>query len=312
MELRTVSPQEYKQIFDSPYHVFNTADFNTMTGRNRNIDVEYLVFRTSKPKMGLVAGVVDTVLSSPFSAPFGGFSYKKEDVGLEAIDEALHLLFEHSRQKGYSAVNITLPPTFYAESFLSKLSNCFYRKEFSIKKYDLNYSISLNKNIDLYKEKLHYNARKNLNISLEKGFTFQQCNTIEDKQAAYEVIKQNRESRGFPLRLSFETIKETINIINADFFLVKLDEVNVAAAMIFHVSKNVVQVVYWGDLPEYASNKTMNFLSYHVVQHYSSSNIRVIDIGPSTEDSIPNYGLCDFKESIGCDVHSKLTWSYAF
>jgi len=36
--------------------------------------------------------------------------------------------------------------------------------------------------------------------------------------------------------------------------------------------------------------------------------MRYIDIGPSTENSIPNYGLCEFKESIGCDISPKYTF----
>jgi hypothetical protein len=276
------------------------------------VDTEYIIFRSSKPKLGLIAGIIDGVLSSPFSAPFGGFSYKKDDVSLETLDESIDLLLEYSIQKIFRSINITLPPSFYAESFLSKLNNCLYRKQFKIRKYDLNYSINTAEAANVYTEKLQYNARKNLNIALSKNFSLQQCESLEEKQTAYEVIKANRESRGFPLRLSFDTIKDTINLIDADFFLVTLDGENVAAAMIFHVAAEIAQVVYWGDLPEYSTNKTMNFLSYHIVQHYIGTKVKILDIGPSTEDSIPNYGLCDFKESIGCDVYTKLTWSHEF
>jgi len=80
--------------------------------------------------------------------------------------------------------------------------------------------------------------------------------------------------------------------------------------MVFHVSSVVVQVVYWGDLPEYAHLKTMNFLSYKLFEYYTGTNIHVIDIGPSTENSIPNFGLCEFKESVGCEITNKLTFQY--
>ena len=49
----------------------------------------------------------------------------------------------------------------------------------------------------------------------------------------------------------------------------------------------------------------MNFLAYHVFNFYKKNGIKVIDIGPSTENSIPNHGLCEFKESIGCDISPK-------
>ena len=46
----------------------------------------------------------------------------------------------------------------------------------------------------------------------------------------------------------------------------------------------------------------MNFLSFHVFSYYKNKGIRVIDIGHSTVDSVPNHGLCEFKESIGCSI----------
>jgi len=71
------------------------------------------------------------------------------------------------------------------------------------------------------------------------------------------------------------------------------------------VAEETVQVIYWGDLPQFSEYKTMNFLSYNIFKHYKEAGIAMIDIGPSTEDSIPNYGLCEFKESIGCDINIK-------
>ena len=209
-------------------------------------------------------------------------------------------------------MGITLPPLFYEPSFLSKLSNSLYRKGFTLAKSDLNYSIHLDGEKENYQGKLHYNARKNLNIAMEQSFTFEHCNNAESKSEAYKIIQANREAKGYPLRMTYDTVVKTTAIIQADFFLVKLAKENVAAAMVFHVSPGIVQVVYWGDLPAFAASKTMNFLSYQVVMHYYETGIKIIDIGPSTDNSIPNYGLCDFKESIGCMVYPKQSWVFNF
>ena len=42
------------------------------------------------------------------------------------------------------------------------------------------------------------------------------------------------------------------------------------------------------------------------IDHYNFKNV---DIGPSTENSEPNYGLCEFKEGIGCKIVPKYTFS---
>ncbi|MGN6616051.1 MAG: hypothetical protein ACTHJ5_02635 [Ilyomonas sp.] len=309
MEIRELTAEEYKNIFPNPYQVFNRADFNSVTASNRNIQVEYLAFKTKKFRLGLIGGIIDNKFISPFSAPFGGFSYTNEDVSLELIDEAIDLFLNYCCANSISEVHITLPPLFYGESFISKLTNSLFRKGFFIGKVDLNYSIHLEKEAGSYTDSLHYNARKNLNIALAKDFNLRKCLTFSEKELAFEIIKENRKTKGYPLRMTFNDVSKTIEIIDADFFLVDFEKEVVAAAMVFHVAKGIVQVVYWGDLPEYGSNKTMNFLSYSIVEHYCSTQIKIVDIGPSTEDSIPNYGLCDFKESIGCKVFPKMSWA---
>ena len=69
-----------------------------------------------------------------------------------------------------------------------------------------------------------------------------------------------------------------------------------------------VQVIYWGNYPDTDQFKSMNFLAFKVFEYYKNSGIEIIDIGPSTEFSIPNRGLCDFKQGIGCSVTTKLSF----
>ena len=128
-----------------------------------------------------------------------------------------------------------------------------------------------------------------------------------DVERAYIVIKRNRQERGFPLRMTLQDVLATRKIINADFFVMSYEGIDVAAAQVFHVAKDIAQVIYWGDLPQYSHLRTMNYFTYKVFEYYSQTNIQILDIGPSTEDGVPNYGLCEFKENIGCEVTLKHT-----
>jgi hypothetical protein len=83
---------------------------------------------------------------------------------------------------------------------------------------------------------------------------------------------------------------------------------HVAAALIFHVAPLVVQVIYWGDIPDFGNLKPMNFLSFSVFKYYKQLGFNYVDIGPSTENGVPNHGLCEFKESIGCDIDPKFSF----
>ena len=189
--------------------------------------------------------------------------------------------------------------------------NCLYRKKFSISNIELNYSFDLDNFNDRYLDNIWHNARKNLKKSLGCGLKFIKCCDINEKLQAYEIIKFNRTSHGFPIKMTWDQVAKTVTIVKSDFFVVRtLDDELVASAIIFHVSDKIVQVIYWGDMPKSNADRTMNFLSYKVLEYYKNTNIKYVDIGPSTEDSLPNYGLCEFKESIGCFIMPKFTMKY--
>jgi hypothetical protein len=158
-----------------------------------------------------------------------------------------------------------------------------------------------------YQDSLRRNARKNLNRALESDLRFEKV--FPDRyQVVYDVIAKNRAQRGFPLRMSFEQIQQTSQVVHASFFLVSHLQEPVAAALVFEVSPTIHQVVYWGDLHDFAHLKPMNFLAYKLQEYFVQQDLQMLDIGPSTEIGKLNVGLGDFKESIGCTVSLKYTF----
>jgi hypothetical protein len=305
--LEEVSPQQFSTVINNPFHIFGSAPFNELN-KTKAEQVSYLLFKDSKYRMGLVVGMKETSLLSPFSAPFGGFTPLHDDIKLQSVEESVDCLVAWAKTRGIKNIKITLPPPIYFESYLAKVVNVFYRKNFATRQIELNYHYDLNKFSETYAESIWRNARKNLNQALANNLSFFKCETEAQKQEAYAVIQHNRSVRGVPFRMSWQQIMDTTEIISADFFLVHAAGKSIAAAIVFRVATHIVQVIYWGDLPEFSHLKTMNFLSYKVFEFYKKENYRFIDIGYSTVDSIPNYGLCEFKESIGCDMQPKLVF----
>jgi hypothetical protein len=307
MEILEVKESDYNEIISSPYHVFGSAAFNDLN-RNKCEKVHYLLFREGKFRLGIIGGIRNQGFFSPFSAPFGGYMYISDDIRLQYIEEAIRILVTWARGKGYLSVIISLPPMLYESTFIAKQVNCLWREGFEISKIDLNYSFNLECFNENYPDIIWYNARKNLKIAINSGLSLFECKTEQEKFLAYDIICRNREGRGFPLRMSWQQVADTIQIISADFFLVFSDhQTAVASAIVFHINEIVVQVIYWGDLQGYSELKLMNFLAFKVFEHYKSIGIKIVDVGPSTENSIPNYGLCEFKESIGCTINHKYT-----
>ncbi len=75
MKIEEISGDEYHDIFKRHDHIYNSVAFNILN-EYKCEKVAYLLFHENKSKLGLIAGITNKEIASPFSAPFGGFSTK--------------------------------------------------------------------------------------------------------------------------------------------------------------------------------------------------------------------------------------------
>lgn len=306
MEIQRIDSSEYKTYFSSPYHIFNSVQFSELN-KNKCSDLHYLLFKGSKVRFGIILGEKGECLCSPFSAPFGGFSFNKNE-RIEYWEQAVALLKEYGKNIN-KQIRISLPPAVYNPTIVSKSVSALMRGGAIVSCLDLNFQFEVERFVD-YERFIDTKTRNKLRNSQKANFIFQQLDSGNeaDVARAYKIIKQNREERGFPLRMTLQAVQDTVKVVPAAFFVLTYNDIDVAAAQVFHVSTDIAQVIYWGDLPEYAELRVMNYFTYKVFEHYYSKGLKILDIGPSTENGIPNYGLCEFKENIGCSVSLKYTF----
>lgn len=309
MEVWTIqrcSAEVYHAEFPKARQVFGNVSFIELNSHKTDA-VHYLLFRDTKTRFGVVLGERDGVLCSPFSAPFGGLEYKRTET-VDQVECAYRLLADYARGQGFT-LRITLPPIFYDPTFITHQINVLSRLG-RMAWMDLNYSFSLAL-ADSYESLLTRAARNKLHQALKTDFRLVRLNSgnADDVARAYRVIAANRQEHGYPLRMSLNDVLATVKIVTADFFVLTLEDKDVAAAQIFHVADGICQVIYWGDLHAYASLRTMNRLSYELFHHYRQQNLRLLDIGPSSEEGTPSVGLCSFKESIGCTATPKFVFT---
>ena len=298
MQIDIVQPGEYRQLFPHPQHVFNSVDF-TELNKDKCSSVQYLCFSENKARIGLVMGEKDGQFWSPFSAPFGGFDANQPD-RIEYYDEAVALLKAHLAATGTS-LKIVLPPTVYG-SYTAKMYNALIQGGARLLFSELNYAYELDRFKD-FEANLDRSARKNFHNARQYPFEFQKLErTPENITRAYTVIRDNRESKGYALQMSLDGVLQTAPVVGAEFFVMSLDGADVAAAMVYPVAEEISQVIYWGDAPGYADCRAMNYFTYKVFEHYFKKGLKILDIGPSSVEGVPNYGLCSFKENLGCTI----------
>ena len=302
--IEEVSKEQYKEIVNNTFSGFDKIDFIELN-KYKVDEVKYFIFEDGKKRFGFVAGIKDGVLKSPFSATFSCFSEISNNKILY-YHKAIKSLIEWSKDHNIKKIIICTPPLFYDENHITKFQNALFCNGFKILDYDVNFQLNLI-NKRLYDSIINTDARRNIKIAEKNNLIFQKTYDIS---SVYKVIKQNREEKGYPLWMSEQNIIDTSKIIKSDYFLVSYENKNIASAYIQHIKENIVNVVYWGNLQEYDRLCPMNFLAKNVYEYYlyNKKKINYISIGTSTLDSIPNYGLCDFKESIGCDCSPKLNF----
>ncbi len=306
MELNLVSRKEYDNLVVTPFSGFDKSGFIELN-KHKADKVLYFIFNNGKNRFGLVGGIKDSVLKCPFSATFGIFSEISKNNKLIHYHEALKVLIDWAEKESLNKIIICCPANFYNETHIAKMQNALFCNGFKILDYDLNFQYDLKGHTDNYIENLSSNSRRNLKIALKNGLTFEKT---DDINTVYKIIKQNREEKGFPLKMSENDIIETAKIIKSDFFIVRNNSSEpVASAYIQHITKEVANIVYWGNIQKFDFLCPMNYIACQVFDYYSKvKDIKYVNIGTSTENSMPNFGLCDFKESIGCSCSPKINF----
>jgi len=291
--------KDFKCVYNSPVFL-NTIDKDPAC-------IQYLTVGNKKPKAVLYIAEIDKQLRMPFSAPFWNIEKLKKTFSIQsitAIVEALNSYLTTLEKK----VSITLPPAFYDEKFINIIINSFHNSGFRIKCFDINYHFDLNKiNTDTYIDSLDPNARRNLRIANGKGLICEISNCKEDFSVAYEIIRQNRAYKNYPLKLSEDQLYKTLNTVGGDVFTIKEKDEKIASAFLFNVNKEVKHLIYWGDKPGRGDSKAINFLSHQLILHYANTKYKKIDLGPSSDEGVINLGLANFKESVGAFSSLKTT-----
>ncbi len=284
MKIEEVTAQEYVSVFPHPTVVYNSVGF-TALNETKVAQVHRLVITANKPLLGLTVGERCCTFSAPFSAPFSCFDFNREH-GAGVMIEAASLLRDN-----FPGLRLTLPPCIYAPSMTSRTLLAFLAAGARLECMDWNYYLDLQAD---FESGMTSAARNKLRQALRLGLRLVRV----DAPRAYEVIRRNRQLKGYDLAMSLEQVLATTSdAVKADFFVLCADNSDVAAAMVYHAAPQIAQLIYWGDD---ACPNAMNLLACEVFLYYKGKGFKMLDIGPSGGKGYPNVGLSDFKDSIGC------------
>lgn len=293
MIVRTVSACEYYEAFRVSRNAFTSKAFVDVTPCPSGAVRFFIGYGDDfRPCLGLVAAYRDGEWHAPYSAPFTAPDYT-DPPGLEDIYDFISELTDTLS----APLHITLPPDYYDTRMLPGMTGILGNYARS-KTFDFDYYFPTS-DFGSYLDNLESSARDRLRLALDSGFRIQRTDNLH---RAYEVIRIHREANSLPTALAEDRTRDIIAAIRADIFILTLDGIDVAAAIMLHVAEGIVKVLYLGDVPGCANLQPMNLLVHHLFGHYASTGIRIVDMGTSSTAGIPNARLCRFKESVGCRI----------
>jgi len=180
------------------------------------------------------------------------------------------------------------------------------RSDFSMEPLEITNWVNLRQFTGVFSDK---NARTLFNQAVRYELSFHSISEKADKQAAFELVCQNRERAGRPIFMTFADLMNTGELWPVDYFRVNDKEGNMVAAAIFYRSHaSITQAVFWGDNEQGRPLRAMDFLSSNLWNYYKTLGYDFIDLGISTESGTPNEGLLRFKETH--DSTSSLRFSF--
>ena len=307
MQIESINSTEYSRIFTRHSIIYNTVEFNLLNS-SRCDNLEFLLFHEGNRKLGLIAGIRDCNLLSPFSAPFSNFSVSEDKTRIGYVEDAVKLLEEYSRSRHYTSINLVLPPSFYDEDLISRLAVCLNKNSYS-GLLSVNHHFNSSDFHKYGEGKMGKDIRYNLKYAQRSGLVFRRANNPDEFRLAYDVITINKESKNRPQSMTIDQLLDMTKIAEVDFLMVLKDELPVASAIIYNHTPEAAQVIYWGDIPEFSKYYPMNFLAYNIFRFYYEKKTAVIDLGTSMLGTELNVGLINFKDNIGAVTSVKFSYS---
>src|SRR5690554_5016636 len=305
--LGEVSKKEYRRYFTTDPSPFISEAFIALNEKKQDRVIRLI--KEGNYSMGLLVGLKDGIMRSPFSAPFGGFHYRNEQLAYDLVYEFLSSLKEYALKEQLKEISITLPPDLYQVNMNAKLVNAFIHLGFTMEMPDINNWINLKEFDGVWiKSVVGQNCRK----AAKHGLVWSVATGMEEMMEAYDVIHRNREEQGRKIYMNLKDILEVRKIFPVDFFLIREKNGNcVGAAIFYRGHEKIVQGIFLGDDIEKRNLGIMNYMYMNVYQYYKEMGIEYIDLGTSSLNGEPNSGLIRFKEIHNCETSLRYTFTWA-
>ena len=287
--------------------IFNTSKFFNL---HRNGRAFYFQLCLGSPRQSVGVVHFTEVEAGSFRSPrrgtFGGFEFNRP-LRLEVIERFVEEVEQVLTENGARQVELLDSPACFDASNAGVLANVLGRRGYVSRTPDLAYLLRVDENP--LSEKLKPSRRQRIHRCQRDGIAVGQVGPERHKEV-YDVIVENRNTRHFPVTMSYDAIQEMVHTFSDRmiFFGAFDGSHMIASSICVKVNSSVLYVFYWGDRPGYEQLSPVTLLAQCIYDYAQQAGFNLIDFGTATNSGKPIYGLINFKREIGCFPSPKATY----
>ncbi len=244
---------------------------------------------------------------SPARGTFAGFAFQSE---LRTEDLFAFYDAVETALKAEGAQRLEVLPAPMAHNPMSFANQLYLLRArgYQMTRCDLNQSLEVDaRNLS---DRMTYGNQKRLRKCQREGLLAIQL-PLSALSEVYEALAVNRKSKGHAMSMTVAQLQTMVDTFpNAVVLFGSRDGDHLAAsALCLRLSSTVLYVLYWGDRPGYASLSPVVSLAYAIYAYCQAQGVELLDVGTSTVDREPNFGLIQFKRGLGFTESLKVRMS---
>jgi hypothetical protein len=249
--------------------------------------------------------VSNGLASSPYRSPFGSID-ASPDLNPSVLFLFLQFIESDLLKSDVKSIVIKNPPTLYNPELQSLLQVFLSNLGYQITTAEPGAILMVDRSGD----DLSANwERRKIKQAHDKGLELRH-EKIPELKAVYDFIHSCRVQKGYPSSMTFDDLQRTVSTFPDRFLLsgVYLKDVMVAASVCVRCNQHVLYHFYSDHNTSDKSTNPTVFLIRSLYQHCLETGIRLFDLGTSSLDGIPNFGLLNFKMGLGASPTTKFTF----
>jgi hypothetical protein len=292
-------------------HLFNTPQFFEI---HRTAKACYLQL-TAKPSGEVLSTIHFAeescgMFRSPRLGTFGSFDFR-EPPCIEMVEYFADETERVLRDRGAKHITIISPPFAHQPEPSHMVFLALHARGYRATPHSLNQSVRLDDRP--FGARIDADGRRRLARAREMGFEGRRLTSLTELASAYELILENTRRKGYKLSMTWDGVRQMHETFGDRIygFGVFRETRPAAASITIRVSQDVVYVFYWCDVAGFSGVSPIVLLAETIYEHARAEGARWMDIGTSTNDGAPNYGLIHFKRNLGCEASLKLAYTKA-